>query len=124
MDTEQLRKRLGRSDRGNRDWTSGRVKIGVRSRNRPGPWESAELACVDCKIEWGKQLSREHRGVESWIKLSLRCAQCFRLSADFKTRLLQASIIGARKRERFVERQNFSTASLCVCAKGQAHRCR
>ena len=40
MDANQLRERLGRSDRGNRDGTGRRMKIGVRSRDRPRSWES------------------------------------------------------------------------------------
>src|SRR5229473_950626 len=123
MDPEQLCKRLGRSDRGNRYWTSGRVKIRVRSRNWPSSWKCAELACVDCEVQRGKQLCRENSGVESWIKLGLRLAQCFRLFADFETRLLKCSIIGTRNRERFVKLQYLSVAGLRVYARRQENRC-
>src|SRR5882672_9435885 len=119
MDPEQLCKRLSRRDRGNRYWASRRVKIRVRSRNWPSSWKAAELPCVDCEVQRGKQLCRENSGVESWIKLDLRLTQCFRLFADFETRLLKCSIIGARKGERFVERQDLSTGGLCLCARRQ-----
>src|ERR1700682_2266034 len=117
MDTEQLRKRLGRSDRGNGYWTSGRVKIGVRSRNRPRGRKSSKLACFDCEIDRCEQLGCKHGGVEPRIQVALRGPQGFTLFAHVKSGVLQISIIGARKRDRFVERQYLSAASLCVCAK-------
>src|SRR5580700_1371179 len=105
MDPEELRKRLGRGDRGNRYGTGGRVKIGIRSRDWPSSWESAKLACVDCKVERGEQLCRENGGVQPRIILGFRLFERFRLLAHFETGLLQLSILGARKRDRFVERQ-------------------
>src|SRR5712671_4465005 len=123
METEQLCKWLSRSDRDNRYWPSGSVKIGVRPRNRPGRRERTQLPCLDCEINRREQLGRQHGGVEPGIQLALRRTQRFTPSAYVKPILLQISIIRARKRDRFVERQYLSAARLCVCARRQAQRC-
>src|SRR5437660_6303422 len=112
MDANQLRERLGRSDRGNCDGTGRRMKIGVRSRDRPRSWESAELPFVDCEIERRKQLGRKHGGVKPRIQMRLGLAQCFALPAYVKSELLEVSIIGFGQLECFVEREYPTTAPL------------
>src|SRR5437016_13898495 len=115
--SKHLRKRLGRCQRGD-CYRAGRcVETDVISRDGPRSWESAELAGVDFEVERAEQLGGKNRGVQSWIKLRLRLAQCFLLFFDFKHRLLQISIIGARKRDRLVEGQYLYVASLCVCPR-------
>src|SRR5882757_6330242 len=112
MNPNQLCERLGRSDRGNRDWTGRRVKVGVRSRYRPRSWESAELPFVDREIEWRKQLGRKHGGVKPRIQMRLGLAQCFALPAYVKSELLEVSIIRFGQLECFVEREYPATAPL------------
>src|SRR5712692_2153584 len=60
MDANQLCEGLGRSDRGNRDWTGRRVKIGVRPWDRPCSWEGTELPFRNCEVERRKQLGCKH----------------------------------------------------------------
>src|SRR6267378_6730968 len=93
MDANQLCERLGRSNRGNCDWTSRRVKIGVRPRDRPCSRERTELPFVDCEIERRKQLGRKHGGVKPRIQMQLGLAQCFALLAYVKSELLEVSIL-------------------------------
>src|SRR6476646_8048922 len=123
MDAEQWRKRLRCRERDNRYWPSGSVKIGVRSWNRPRRRERTQLPCLDCEINRSEQLGRQHVGVEPGIQLALRRTQRFTPFAYVKPILLQISIVRARKRDRFVERQNLSAARLCVCARREAQRC-
>src|SRR5258708_4368242 len=105
MNANQLCERLGRSDRGNRDRTGRRVKIGVRPRDRPCSRERTELSFVDCEIERRKQLGRKHGGVKPRIQMRLGLAQCFALLAYVKPPYFQVSVIGLSQGERFVERE-------------------
>src|SRR5882724_8578073 len=94
MDANQLCKRLGRSDRGNRDWARRRVNVGVRTRDWPRSRESAELSGLDCEIERGKQLGRKHGGIEPGIQVRLCLAKCLLLPDHIESPLLEFSIVG------------------------------
>src|SRR5690242_21854701 len=112
MNAKQLGKRLGGSDRGNRDWTSRCVKIGVGPGYRPRSRKSTELPFLDCEIERREQLGRKHGCVEPRIQVRLCLAQCFSLFAHVKSKLLEVPIIGLGLQERFVEREHPSAARL------------
>src|SRR5713226_2061704 len=115
MDANQLGKRLGCSDRSNRDWAGRSVKISVRSRDRACSRERTELSFVDCEIERRKQLGRKHGGVKPRIQMSLRLAQRFALPAYITPPYFQVSIIGLSQRERFVECEYRCAVRLCFC---------
>src|SRR5882757_4372652 len=112
MDANQLGERLRRSNGGNRDWTSRRVKIGIGSGDRPCSRERTELSFVDCEIEWRKQLGGKHGSVKPRIQMRLGLAQCFALLAYVKSKLLEVSIIRFGQLECFVEREYPATAPL------------
>src|SRR5258708_38827005 len=117
MDANELCKRLGGGDRGNRDWTGRRVKIGVRPGDRPCSGERTELPFVDCEIERRQQLGRKHGGVKPGIQMGLGLAQCFLLLAYIKSEPLEVSVVGLGQQKRFVERENLSTVRLSVYAR-------
>src|SRR5258707_889288 len=123
MNAKQLCERLGRSNRGNRDRTSRRVKIGIRPRDRPRSREGPELPFLDREIERREQLGRKHGCVESRIQVRLCLAQCFSLFAYVKSKLLEVSIIGLGQQERFVEREYRSTVRLSVCEREYEQCC-
>src|SRR5580700_6314307 len=94
MNAKQLCKRLGHGNRGNRDWTSRRVKIGVSPWNRPRACVGTELPFLDCEIEGREQLGRKQKGVEPRIQVRLCLAQCFSLFAYVKSKQSQVAISG------------------------------
>src|SRR5258708_5417217 len=114
MNAKQLCEWLGRSNRGNRDRTSGRVKIGIRPRDRPRSREGTELPFLDREIERREQLGRKHGCVEPRIQVRLCLAQCFSLFAYIESKLLEISIIGLGQVERVVEGEHLATARLRV----------
>src|SRR5258708_20224149 len=93
MNAKQLGKRLGRGARGNRNWTSRRVKIGVGPWDRPRSCVGTELPFLDCEIERREQLRSKEGGVKSRIQMRLRLPQCFSLFAYVESKLLEVSII-------------------------------
>src|SRR5258708_26358688 len=122
MDANQLCKRLGHSDRSTRYWTSGGMKIGVRSGNRPRSRESAELPCLDCEINRREQLGGKHRGIEPGIQVRFCLAGRFSLPLYIKPPLFQIPIVGPGQGERFFEREYRSVFCLRVCKLEQAER--
>src|SRR5258708_16168025 len=123
MNAKQLGERLGRSNRGNRDRTSGRVKIGIRPRDRPRSREGTELPFLDGEIERREQLRRKHGCVEPRIQVRLCLAQCFSFFAYIKSKLLEVSIIRLGQQERVVEREHPSAARLRVSTRKEAQCC-
>src|SRR5258708_26660889 len=112
MNAKHLGQRLGRSNRGNGDWASRRVKIGVGSWNRRRSCVGTELPFLDREIERREQLGRKHGCVEPRIQVRLYLAQCFSFFAYIKLKLLQISIIGFGQHNCFVEREHHSAARL------------
>src|SRR3954447_20496766 len=123
MNAKQLGKRLGGSDRGNRDWTRRRVKIGVGSWNRPRSCVGTELPFLDREIERREQLRRKHGYVEPRIQVRLGLAQYFSFFPYIKSKLLEVSIIGLGQQERVVEREHPYPAPLSVSTREQAQCC-
>src|SRR5437588_641558 len=117
MNTKQLGERLGRRDRGNRDWTSRRVKVGVGSWDRPRPWEGTELPFLNCEVERREQLGGKHGGVEPRVQVCLCLSQCFSLFAYVKSKPLEVSIVGPGQPKCFVEREYCPIARLRVCTR-------
>src|SRR5258708_32136940 len=105
MDANQLRKRLGRSDRGNRYRTSRRVQVGVGPRDRPGARESTELALLDREIDRRDQLGRKYSGVEPRIQVRPCLAQYLPLLYYIKSRALQVAIIRPGQHDCFLDRE-------------------
>src|SRR6266481_6316531 len=123
MYANQLCKRLGRSDRGNRYRARRRVKIGIRSRDRPRSRKSAVLPFLDCEIERCQQLGRKYGRVEPRIQMRPCLAQCFSLFAYVKSKQLEISIIGLGKYERLVESEYRSAVRLRVCKREYEQSC-
>src|SRR5258706_11728586 len=114
MNANQLCEWLGRSNRGNGDWASRRVKIGVGSWNRPRSCVGTELPFLDGEIERREQLRRKHGCVEPRIQVRPCLAQCFSFFAYIKSKLLEVSIIRLGQQERVVESEHPSAARLRV----------
>src|SRR5260221_13988028 len=123
MNAKQLCQRLGRSNRGNGDWASRRVKIGVGSWNRPRSCVGTELPFLDREIERREQLGRKHGCVEPRIHVRLYLAQCFSFFAYIKSKLLEVSIIRFGQQKRVVEREQPCPAPLSVSTREQAQCC-
>src|ERR1700688_3497038 len=117
MNAKQLGERLGGSDRGNRDRTRRRVKIGVGSWNRPRSCVGTELPFPDGEIEGREQLGRKHGCVEPRLQVCLCLAQCFSFFTYIESKLLEVSIIGLGQQDRVVERDHPSPARLRVSTR-------
>src|SRR5712691_10313961 len=118
MDANQLRKRLGRSYRGNRYWTSRRVKVGVRSRDRPvaGKVPSCPLLIVKSIGVSNSAASTEvsNRGYKC-VLASPNASRCLPTSSPncLRFRLFERASTSASS--------SVSTAPPLVCASAQGN---